>query len=211
VFLLDTNVLSEALKPAPAPGVIKWLDQNFLDCAISSLAIFELDAGVALLDAGRRRETLEAAIVRIIRRFGVTSRIVASIIENRIEIPDLSAFRPDRFQIFKSPKSAQRFVSVHAAIYNTFNIQRHLVNRSTLRHFEATPTALGVMPRLLQPKPRRRAASARSQRVNVSMRQCRQCHRVHACDGTAVSPKSLYFSPQFGFLCKQSHSGQAFA
>jgi FAD dependent oxidoreductase len=142
---------------------------------------------------------------------GVTSRIVASIIENRIEIPDLSAFRPDRFQIFKSPKSAQRFVSVHAAIYNTFNIQRHLVNRSTLRHFEATPTALGVMPRLLQPKPRRRAASARSQRVNVSMRQCRQCHRVHACDGTAVSPKSLYFSPQFGFLCKQSHSGQAFA
>jgi toxin FitB len=70
VILLDTNVLSEALKPTPALGVIKWLDQNFLDCAISSLAIFELGAGVALLDAGRRREALEAAIARVIRRFG---------------------------------------------------------------------------------------------------------------------------------------------
>jgi hypothetical protein len=29
-------------------------------------------------------------------------------------------------QGFKSTKSAQRFVSVHAAVYNTFNVQRHL-------------------------------------------------------------------------------------
>jgi predicted nucleic acid-binding protein len=70
VLLLDTNVLSEALKPAPAKIVVGWLDHNFADCAISSVTIFELSAGVALLDVGRRRETLEAAIARIIRRFG---------------------------------------------------------------------------------------------------------------------------------------------
>lgn len=70
LFLLDTNVLSEALKPAPATNVVKWLDQSFPDCAISSVTIFELCAGVALLDVGRRRDTLEAAIARIIRRFG---------------------------------------------------------------------------------------------------------------------------------------------
>ena len=28
---------------------------------------------------------------------------------------------------FKSPKSAQRFVLFHAAVYNTFNVQRHLI------------------------------------------------------------------------------------
>jgi predicted nucleic acid-binding protein len=71
VFLLDTNVLSEALKPAPATSVVKWLDQNFAECAISSVTIFELSAGVALLKVSRRRDTLETAIARIIRRFGV--------------------------------------------------------------------------------------------------------------------------------------------
>ena len=38
-------------------------------------------------------------------------------------------------QRFKLPDSAQRFLSVHASIYNTFYIQRHLISRNTLRQF----------------------------------------------------------------------------
>jgi putative transposase len=34
---------------------------------------------------------------------------------------------------FKSPGSAQRFLSIHAAVLNTFNVQRHLTSRHTLR------------------------------------------------------------------------------
>ena len=41
--------------------------------------------------------------------------------------------RERKMQRFKSPGSAQRFLSVHAAVYNNFNLQRHLVSRSTLR------------------------------------------------------------------------------
>ena len=38
-------------------------------------------------------------------------------------------------QRFKSPASAQRFLAVHATVYNLFNVQRHLVSRRTLRQF----------------------------------------------------------------------------
>ena len=38
-------------------------------------------------------------------------------------------------QGFKSAKSAQRFVSVDAAVSNTFNVQRHLMSRPTHRQF----------------------------------------------------------------------------
>jgi len=40
---------------------------------------------------------------------------------------------PVRRREFKSPGSAQRFLSIHAAVHNEFNVQRHLVSRNTLR------------------------------------------------------------------------------
>jgi putative transposase len=42
--------------------------------------------------------------------------------------------RERKMQRFKSARSAQRFLSVHAAVHNNFNTQRHLVSRSTLRN-----------------------------------------------------------------------------
>jgi transposase-like protein len=41
--------------------------------------------------------------------------------------------RERKMHRFKSPGLAQRFLSVHAAVHNTFNVQRHLTSRRTLR------------------------------------------------------------------------------
>ena len=49
--------------------------------------------------------------------------------------------RERKMQRFKSPASAQRFLCVHAAVHNTFNLQRHLVSRSTLRIFRSEAAA----------------------------------------------------------------------
>ena len=46
--------------------------------------------------------------------------------------------RERKMQGFKSPGSAQRFLSFHAATYNTFNVQRHLTSASTHRVFRAS-------------------------------------------------------------------------
>jgi len=49
--------------------------------------------------------------------------------------------RERKLQRFKSARSAQCFLSMHAAVHNTFNLQRHLVSRSTLRIFRAEAAA----------------------------------------------------------------------
>ncbi|GJD97826.1 IS6 family transposase ISApr5 [Methylobacterium iners] len=49
--------------------------------------------------------------------------------------------RERKQQGFKSPGSAQRFLSLHAAVQNTLFLQRHLISRPTLRHFRAEAAA----------------------------------------------------------------------
>ena len=55
---------------------------------------------------------------------------------NRAENAHLPIRRRERkMQRFKSQASAQRFLTTHSAIYNTFYTQPHLISRPTLRRF----------------------------------------------------------------------------
>ena len=64
---------------------------------------------------------------------------------NRAENSHLAIRRRERKQQkFKSQGSAQRFLATHAVVYNTFNVQRHLITRSTLRLFRAEAHAAWI-------------------------------------------------------------------
>jgi len=61
---------------------------------------------------------------------------------NRAENSHQAVRRRERkMQRFKSARSAQRFLSIHAAVHNNFNLQRHLISRSTFRIFRAEAAA----------------------------------------------------------------------
>jgi predicted nucleic acid-binding protein len=63
VILLDTNVMSEPLRPAPEVRVVNWIDAQPLETLfLSAITVAELRAGVALLPRGRRRAALQEAL-----------------------------------------------------------------------------------------------------------------------------------------------------
>jgi len=60
-YLLDTNIISETVKPAPSPMLVAWLGaQVDEDLFISALTLAELKRGVLQRPAGRKRRDLEA-------------------------------------------------------------------------------------------------------------------------------------------------------
>jgi toxin FitB len=60
-YLLDTNIISNASKPAPSERLLEWMaEQNDEDLFIASLTVAEIRRGVLEKPAGKRRESLEA-------------------------------------------------------------------------------------------------------------------------------------------------------
>jgi hypothetical protein len=59
-FLLDTNVVSETVKPEPDRGVMEWLGTVDEDVVhLSVITVAEIRSGIERLPAGRRRKRLD--------------------------------------------------------------------------------------------------------------------------------------------------------
>jgi len=59
-FLLDTNAVSEWVKPQPNPGLVAWMEEADEDrIFISVVSLAEIRYGVERMPAGRRRSRLE--------------------------------------------------------------------------------------------------------------------------------------------------------
>lgn len=67
MILLDTNVASEAMKPAPAKVVLDWLNaQTSGQLYLSCISLGEIEYGLRILPDGRRRDDLRARFQRFV-------------------------------------------------------------------------------------------------------------------------------------------------
>ncbi|MGD0546239.1 MAG: type II toxin-antitoxin system VapC family toxin [Terracidiphilus sp.] len=69
MIVLDTNVISEPLKPRADPAVIRWLDSQTPETLyLTATALSELLIGIALLPAGKRKRGMELAMQSLLTK-----------------------------------------------------------------------------------------------------------------------------------------------
>ena len=68
MILIDTNVVSELMRPDPSTAVMAWFGrQKGTDLHLSAVGEAELRRGAAILPSGRRRDRLVRAIDAVVR------------------------------------------------------------------------------------------------------------------------------------------------
>ncbi len=70
MIVLDTNVVSEAMKPEPHSAVLTWLnDQHAETLYLSSVTLAELFFGIGALPNGKRKELLTQTLDGLMKLF----------------------------------------------------------------------------------------------------------------------------------------------
>jgi predicted nucleic acid-binding protein len=76
ISLLDTNVISQRVKPSPHPAVIKWMrERNPQDLYLSAITLTEIRFGIEQMPEGRRRRDLWQWLTQDLRH-GFAGRIL---------------------------------------------------------------------------------------------------------------------------------------
>jgi len=70
MILLDTNVISEAMKPSQHPAVRAWLNDQIIETVyLSSVTLAELLFGIGVLPTGKRKDRLAHAFDDLMAMF----------------------------------------------------------------------------------------------------------------------------------------------
>lgn len=70
MIILDTNVVSELMRPEPAPSVASWVrDRDRRELRTTTITLAEIRYGIARLPDGRRKQALLAAADEIFSAF----------------------------------------------------------------------------------------------------------------------------------------------
>ena len=76
LYLIDTCVLSELIRPAPAAFVVDWLERNSEYCVLSAVTVGEIQFGLDRMALGHRRNRLQLWFDGVCEEFH--GRILAS-------------------------------------------------------------------------------------------------------------------------------------
>ncbi len=127
MIILDTNVISETMRPAPEPTVVAWLNrQDSLSLFLTTPTIAEVHYGIEALPNGKRRRALSDGFDRMLREA----------FEGRILTFDLGAAK--RYGLVMSARRARgRPLSVVDGQIAAMALDRHAVIATrNVRDFE---------------------------------------------------------------------------
>lgn len=128
-FLLDTTALSELTKPKPNTGFIRWLSSHSTDQAfIGAPSIGELEIGIALLGASKKRKDLEAWLQGLVSEF-----------ESRILPFDLSCARVWGQAIAAARRKGLSLPATDSQIAAIAIVHGLSVVTRNVRHFDLPP------------------------------------------------------------------------
>ena len=67
MILIDTNVVSELMRPAPEPAVVQWMNNQPSSLLhVAAVSIAEIRYGIRILPRGRRRDDLQHRFDRFV-------------------------------------------------------------------------------------------------------------------------------------------------
>ena len=84
MIVLDTNVISEVMRPAPDPRVLRWVDKQPVESIwITTISVYEVCSGLLSMPAGKKR----TALLTLLERW------LAQVVQGRIASFDQAAAR----------------------------------------------------------------------------------------------------------------------
>lgn len=122
MIILDTNVLSELLRPIPSPQVEQWFaEQEGADLYFTAIGEAEIRYGLALLPEGQRKERLQNAVEDIFEK-DFARRIMSFNRQAARVYADIAAHRRAKGKpISQFDCQIAAIVSIHGAMLATRN------------------------------------------------------------------------------------------
>jgi predicted nucleic acid-binding protein len=127
VILLDTNVLSVLMQSRRDPMVVSWLDQQVPESIwTTSINVFEIEFGLAIMDEGRRRTDLTRAFGELLRED----------LAGRVALFDVAAARAAATLAARRQRAGRPVDFRHTEIAGVALARRARIATRNIRHFQ---------------------------------------------------------------------------